>query len=220
MHLGIHILYYIILLVVLFLGLAINVLGLPGLWLMVAAHAVYALATGWNRYVGWPSLIAMIVLALIAEAVEFFAGAAGSKAAGGRTRGAIGAVVGAFIGAILFSFIPLFIVAQVVGACVGAFVGAAVMEFTDKDLRHSLRVGVGAAKGRFVGIVGKLGIGIVMLFVSVLTAWPFHLIVTKQVVFPPPATVPAATSATTTAPTATSTTAATSPATTAPTSPP
>jgi uncharacterized protein YqgC (DUF456 family) len=219
MHLGIHVLYYIILLIVLFLGLAINVLGLPGLWLMVAAHAVYALATGWNRYVGWPSLIAMIVLALIAEAVEFFAGAAGSKAAGGRTRGAIGAVVGAFIGAILFSFIPLFVVAQVVGACVGAFVGAAVMEFTDKDLRHSLRVGVGAAKGRFVGIVGKLGIGIVMLFVSVVTAWPFHLIITKHVVFPPPATAtaPAATSAATTT---TSTTIATTPATTAPTSPP
>src|SRR5438067_11764882 len=67
MHLGIHILYYIILLVVLFLGLAINVLGLPGLWLMVSAHAVYALVTGWNGYVCWPSLIAMIVLALIAE---------------------------------------------------------------------------------------------------------------------------------------------------------
>src|SRR3954462_3381837 len=114
---------------------------------MVAAHAVYALATTWNRYVGWPSLIALIVLALIAEAVEFFAGAAGSKAAGGRTRGAIGAVVGAFVGAILFSFIPFPPVAQIAGACVGAFLGAAVMEFTDKDLRHSLRVGVGAAKG-------------------------------------------------------------------------
>jgi uncharacterized protein YqgC (DUF456 family) len=202
MHLGIHILYYIILLVVLFLGLAINVLGLPGLWLMVAAHAVYALATGWDRYVGWPSLIAMIVLALIAEAVEFFAGAAGSKAAGGRTRGAIGAVVGAFVGAILFSFIPLFIVAQVVGACVGAFIGAAVMEFTDKDLRHSVRVGVGAAKGRFVGIIAKLAIGAVMLLVSIGTAWPFHLVTTKQVVFPPPSAAATNQAATTTASTA------------------
>src|SRR3954452_21867046 len=114
----------------------------------------------------------MIVLALIAEAVEFFAGAAGAKAAGGRTRGAIGAVVGAFVGAILFSFIPFPPIAQIVGACVGAFVGAAVMEFTDKDWRHSLRVGVGAAKGRFWGIVFKSAFGVIMFLVAAFAAFP------------------------------------------------
>src|SRR4051812_35671860 len=143
-----HIVYYLILLIVMLLGLAINVLGLPGLWLMVAALGGYAIATGWNVYVGWPSLIALVLLATLAELAEFFAGAAGSKAAGGRTRGMIGAIVGGFLGAIFLSIIPIPVVAQVVGACLGAFVGAAVMEFYDKDWRHSMRVGVGAAKGR------------------------------------------------------------------------
>jgi uncharacterized protein len=169
-----HYVYYLVLLILLVAGLFINILGLPGLWLMLAAFGGYALLTGWNHFVGWGSLITLLALALIAEAVEFFAGAAGSSAAGGRKRGAIGAVIGAFIGAIVFSIVPIPVVAQIVGACIGAFIGAAVMEFTDKDLMHSLRVGVGAAKGRFWGIVGKLGIGIAMLIIAAAAALPFH----------------------------------------------
>jgi hypothetical protein len=90
-------------------------------------------------------------------------------------------VIGAFLGAIFFSVIPIPIVAQIVGACVGAFVGAAIMEFSDKDLSHSLRVGVGAAKGRFWGIVGKLGVGIVMLIIAAVAALPFHFKTTKTI---------------------------------------
>src|SRR5690348_13712796 len=99
--------YYLLLLVVLLTGLLINVLGLPGLWLMVAGFGGYALLTRWGNYVGWPSLIALIVIGLIAEAVEFLAGAAGSRAAGARRRGMIGAIVGGFLGAIFLSIIPI-----------------------------------------------------------------------------------------------------------------
>jgi uncharacterized protein YqgC (DUF456 family) len=188
--------YYLLLLIVLVLGLFVNILGLPGLWLMVAAHGVFALATGWNGYVGWPSLVTLVVLALFAEAVEFFAGAAGSKAAGGRTRGMIGAVVGAFLGAIFLSIIPIPIVAQIVGACLGAFIGAAVMEFSDKDFRHSIRVGVGAAKGRFWGIVFKTAFGVVMFIVAAVAAFPYP----RQPRAVTPVTVPAVTPATTSQP--------------------
>ena len=170
-----HILYYLLLLILLLFGWFLNVLGLPGLWLMVAAFGIYALATGWDVYVHWPSLIAMVVLAGIAELVEFFAGAAGSNAAGGRTRGAVGAIAGGFLGGIFLTFLlPIPIVGTIVGACAGAFIGAAVMEFTDKDITHSLRVGVGAAKGRFLGIVSKLAFGLVMFLVAVIAAFPRH----------------------------------------------
>ncbi len=179
-----HWLYYLIMLLLLLVGLFVNILGLPGLWLMVGAYGVYAWATGWNLFVGWPSLIAIIVLALIAEAVEFFAGAAGSKAAGGRKRGMIGAVAGGFLGAIFLSVIPIPVVAQIIGACLGAFIGAALMEFTDKDAAHSLRVGVGAAKGRFVGIVSKLGFGVAMFVVAVVAGFPVGSAAT-----PPPTTM-------------------------------
>src|SRR5687768_3417042 len=106
-------LYYVLLIIALLAGLLLNILGLPGLWLMVAAHGVYALLTGWGVYVDWPSLVALVVLALLAEAVEFLAGAAGSAKAGGRKRGMAGAIVGGFLGAIFLSVIPIPIVSQV-----------------------------------------------------------------------------------------------------------
>src|SRR3954454_9041602 len=93
-------LYYFLVLIVSITGLLLNILGLPGLWLMVGAFASYAWMTSQHRYVGVASVVTLVVLGLIAEALEFLAGAAGSKAAGGRTRGMIGAVVGALIGGI------------------------------------------------------------------------------------------------------------------------
>jgi uncharacterized protein YqgC (DUF456 family) len=187
--------YYTCLLIVLLVGLFVNILGLPGLWLMVAAYAAYGWITVWNRFVGWPSLIALIVLALLAEAAEFLAGAAGSKAAGGRKRGMIGAIVGGFLGAIFLSVIPIPVVAQIIGACLGAFIGAAVMELSDKGAAHSLRVGVGAAKGRFMGIISKLGFGVAMLIVALWAGLPAGGTASPLAPLPAPATPAPATPA-------------------------
>jgi uncharacterized protein YqgC (DUF456 family) len=186
--------YYFILAVVLVLGWLANLFGLPGLWLMVAGLAGYAWATGWEVFVGWPSITALIALGLIAEVLEFAAGAAGSKAAGGRKRGMIGAVIGALLGGIFLSFIPVPIVSTIVGACLGAFIGAAVMEFYDRDIAHATRVGIGAAKGRFTGIVIKGSIGLVMLIIALAAALPLATSKPTPTAPPgpvlPPATVP------------------------------
>jgi uncharacterized protein YqgC (DUF456 family) len=179
--------YYLLLVAVMFVGLFLNLVGLPGLWLMVGAHAVYAWMTGWEHFVGWPSLIAMVVLAIGAEIVEFMAGAAGSSAAGGRKRGMVGAVIGGLIGAVFFTgLVPIPIVGTIIGVCLGTFIGAAVMEYRGKGAVHSLRVGVGAAKGRFWGIIGKSAFGIVMLVVAMIAALPVQF--TTTVI---PATLPA-----------------------------
>jgi uncharacterized protein YqgC (DUF456 family) len=165
--------YYLILLLILLLGWMINIVGLPGLWLMVAAYGLYALASGWGIYVGWASLIAMIVLALLAEVAEFGASAAGSKAAGGRMRGMIGGVIGAFVGGILFSiFLPIWPVSTIIGAVLGAFAGALVMEFTDKEWEHAVRVGIGAAKGRLWAIAIKMLFGLAMFLVALFAGMP------------------------------------------------
>jgi uncharacterized protein YqgC (DUF456 family) len=177
--------YYFLILIISIVGLFLNLLGLPGLWLIVGSLGVYGLITGWDVYVGWPSLIALVVLGLLAEVLEFLAGAAGSKAAGGRKRGMIGAVVGALVGGIAFSFVPIPVVATIVGAVLGAFVGAALMELTDRDFRHAMRVGYGAAKGRLIGIVVKTAIGVVMLLVLMFAAIPIGA-ARPQPVKPPP----------------------------------
>jgi uncharacterized protein YqgC (DUF456 family) len=177
--------YYFLILIISIVGLFLNLLGLPGLWLIVGSLGVYGLITGWDVCVGWPSLIALVVLGLLAEVLEFLAGAAGSKAAGGRKRGMIGAVVGALVGGIAFSFVPIPVVATIVGAVLGAFVGAALMELTDRDFRHAMRVGYGAAKGRLIGIVVKTAIGVVMLLVLMFAAIPIGA-ARPQPVKPPP----------------------------------
>jgi uncharacterized protein YqgC (DUF456 family) len=171
---------YICLAGTLILGLLLNLIGLPGLWLMLAAHAVYAWAT-WPRSAGWESLVALLVLALLAELAEFLAGAAGSKSAGGTLRSAAGAIVGGIVGGIAGQIlIPIPIVGAVVGACVGSFIGAASLESThvkadvETTTMHwnrARRVGWGAFKGRLLGIIVKSGIGIVMLIASLWTAW-------------------------------------------------
>ncbi len=118
--------YYIILLVVLAFGLFINVFTLPGLWLMVLAALGYAWATGF-AYLGMPGLVTLLVLALLAEGVEFVAGGAGAKKAGGSKRAMVGGIVGAILGGLLFS-IPLPIIGTIIGVCLGAFIGAAAVE--------------------------------------------------------------------------------------------
>ncbi len=173
-------LLYISLAVVLFLGLFLNIIGLPGLWLMVAAHAAYAWAT-WPRFAGWESLVALLALALLAELAEFVAGAAGSKSAGGTFRSAAGAIIGGIVGAIAGQIlIPIPIVGAVIGACGGSFLGAAGLESTHvkQDVEttamhwdRARRVGWGAFKGRLVGIVLKSAFGTIMLVVSLVTAW-------------------------------------------------
>ena len=184
-----HITYYILLLLLMLTGLFLNILGLPGLWLMVVSYVGYGLATGWDVYIGWPSVVVVVLLALGAELVEFLAGAAGSAAAGGRKRGMAGAIVGGIIGGIVGTPI-LPIIGTIVGACAGAFVGAAALEYMDKDAEHAMRVGIGAAKGRFWGIVWKSLFGLLMFLVAALAGLPMRdgSTITPANTLPPPAT--------------------------------
>ena len=175
-------LLYILLATFLVAGLALNLVGLPGLWLMVAAHGMFAWLDRVDSLAGWESSLAMLGLALVAELLEFLAGAAGSKSAGGSLRSTVGAVVGGVaggvLGAVLVPVVP--VLNAILGACVGSFVGAALLEasYAPADLearaefyRRLNRVGWGAFKGRLWGIALKSVVGVVMLGVSLVTAW-------------------------------------------------
>lgn len=187
-----HWLWYISLLAVMLLGLFTNILGLPGLWLLVAAVAGYAWLTGFEVYVGWPLLLTLVGLGILAEIIEFAAGGAGAKAAGGTKRAMIGGIIGAIVGGVFLSFLlPIPIVGTVFGACLGAFIGAALIELAIyRDVNRAARVGTGAARGRFWGIIYKTAVGVVMFVVGAIAALPIR---TSQDApsLPPPATIPA-----------------------------
>ncbi len=167
-------LYYILLLVVQIAGLVVALFQLPGLWLMLAGVGIYAWVTAAHGYVSGASLIVLFLLTLLAEVVEFIAGGAGAKKAGASKLGMVAAMVGGIVGAIAGTpLIPIPVVGTIIGACVGSFIGAMAVELIKKgDVSHSVRVGYGAAKGRFLGMAGKLTIGVVILVVTMIVALP------------------------------------------------
>ncbi|CAN5617663.1 hypothetical protein BH10PLA1_BH10PLA1_17640 [soil metagenome] len=166
--------YYILLLLVQIAGLVVALFQLPGLWLMLAGVGIYAWVTAAHGYVSVSSLIVLFMLTLLAEVVEFVAGGAGAKKAGASKLGMVAAMVGDIVGAIAGTpLIPIPVIGTIVGACVGSFIGAMAIEWIkERDVSHSVRVGYGAAKGRFLGMAGKLTIGVVILVVTIVVALP------------------------------------------------
>jgi uncharacterized protein YqgC (DUF456 family) len=173
-HLMLPWLYFVILFLFLIGGLVLVAFTLPGLWLMTAAAGGYAALTHF-KYVGPYTLTTLLGLSLIAEIIDFAWGGVAAKQAGGGKPSVIGGVIGGILGGIFLSIIPIPIVSTIVGVCVGAFIGAAVLEMLyGRETAHSLQIGLGAAKGKFLGIVAKFVFGGIMFLMIIFIAAPFH----------------------------------------------
>ena len=97
------------------------------------------------------------VLAALAVAVDFIAGAFGVKRFGASGRAVTGATIGAIVG-LFFG---------IVGVLVGPFVGAVIGELSvRRNLAAAGRAGVGAALGLALGTAAKLAIAFAMIGVS------------------------------------------------------
>jgi uncharacterized protein YqgC (DUF456 family) len=122
--------------------------------------------------------------------LETVGGGAGAKREGASRRGIFAAIVGGIVGGIFLSFlIPIPVLGTIIGACLGSLVGAMVVElYLGKELEHSFRIGVGAAKGRFVGIVSKLGFGVLILMIVVWMGLPMGAPAPGAGIVPVPAT--------------------------------
>src|SRR5665213_4366275 len=155
-----QLLLYFILALVLLCGLYINLIGAPGLWLMVFGTLAYAWMTGW-QFAGWKSLLTVTILAGLAEVFEIIVAGAAARKAGASRAGLWGAIIGSIIGGILFTgLITIPIVGTVFGVCMGTFVGAIIGEMAaGTQGGDSLRIGLGAAKGRLMAIFVKLFFG-------------------------------------------------------------
>jgi uncharacterized protein YqgC (DUF456 family) len=135
-------------------GLAGLVLpALPGSPLLFLA----LLAAAWAEdflYVGTWTLILLGVLAVLAYAVDFAAGAFGARRFGASSRSVIGAAIGAVVG-LFFG---------IVGVFVGPFIGAVIGELTARpDILAAGRAGFGATIGLILGAAAKISLGLSML---------------------------------------------------------
>ncbi len=133
-------------------GLAGTVVPLiPGTVLILAGAILVHAFVG---AVGWSTLIALVVLAILAQALDIVSGSLGAKWFGATRWGAIGGILGA-IGGLFFGLIGIF-VGPLVGAVVGEVLGG-------KGILPAGKSGWGTLVGTTAGIIGKFAIGVIMI---------------------------------------------------------
>ena len=144
------------------LCVVLAVIGLPGLWVLLLLAGLVQLSDRWLRPEGphtfaAETLIGAVVLAIVAEVLEFAAGAAGAKRAGASKRGMLGAMIGGIAGAIFGAPFGL-LIGSVIGGVLGSAIGAILGELSlpHQTLERSLKPAAGAAMGRLKGLAAKL----------------------------------------------------------------
>jgi uncharacterized protein len=146
-------------------GMVLALITLPGTWLILLGAIVlnYGLpklmvlaGKTMPQLFEDKTLIALVVVALLAEIIEFAASAAGAKKAGGGKSGAIFSIIGGLVGGIVGGIV-IPIVGAIPGGIVGAGVGAVLGErhLGKKSWEAAARVGQGAAAGRAVATIAK-----------------------------------------------------------------
>ena len=152
--------------VVLFVGLVLIPLGLPGLWVMLLGIIGYAALTDF-RGIGLRTLVLALVLAFLGEAIEWWIGFRYAQRYGGSRRAGWGALIGGLVGAV--AGIPIPVIGSVIGSFVGSFVGAAIFESTHAPDK-ALRTGWGALLGRMWATAAKTSLGLVMAVIALFAA--------------------------------------------------
>ena len=149
----------VILCLILLVSLFIIPLGLPGLWVILAAAVGYSILV--PNSIGWITLVGIAVIAVIAEIIEFTLSGTYAKKYGGSRRASWGAILGGIVGAIVG--VPIPVIGSMIGGFVGAFIGALVFEYSrGTSVGSSTRVATGALIGRAVAAAMKVGAGLAM----------------------------------------------------------
>ena len=150
----------------------LNLLSLPGNWMIFLAVAVYAFFMPPDQRVdvGLPVAATLAGMALTSELVEFGAGTLRVRRAGGSKRGAVLALFGSMAGSVIGLFvglpIPVFgqMTAVLLFASTGALVGAVAGElWAGRQLEQSMGIGHAAFWGQLLGTMGKVMVGLLMI---------------------------------------------------------
>jgi uncharacterized protein YqgC (DUF456 family) len=149
-----------------FVGLIGSVLPLvPGPVFIWLGALVWAANDGFQA-VGWPTLLFLGLLTVLAWSSDLFLTAVFSRRMGASWKAVFGAILGGFAGGILFGgWIP--IVGTLVATVLGAVAGMVAIEFLDK---RDLRVALKSTQGYLVGVLASslleaiLAIAMILIF--------------------------------------------------------
>lgn len=149
----------------LFFLLWLNLLSLPGNWLMLGVLCL----TAWLGPAGvvtWSFVGLMALIAAAGELFEFLAQLRGGKKGGASTGGNVSGVVGSILGAIFGAPFGLGL-GSLIGALAGAWLGCYAWERMRKDGDEAARAAWGAFWGRTLGLVGKSAAGATVIVLTV-----------------------------------------------------
>lgn len=152
---------------IMLLGLLLIPVGIPGLWVMIAALAAAVLL---GAPVAWWTVLGLALLAGVGELGEYLAVKVASDRYGGSNRAFWGAVAGGLVGGVVGTPVP--VVGSLVGVLVGTFAGAVTVAWWEaRDAGAAARVGWGALLGRAAAAAVKTAAGLVILLVAVGAFW-------------------------------------------------
>lgn len=157
--------------VLMFVGLIGSMLPVvPGPVFIWLGALMWAANDGF-RAVGWPTLLFLGILTVLAWSSDLFLTAVFSRRVGASWKAILGAILGGFIGGIFFGgWIP--ILGTLVATVVGAVVGMVAMEVLDKrDLRLALRSTQGYVLGVLASSALEALLAIVMILVFIWQAF-------------------------------------------------
>jgi uncharacterized protein YqgC (DUF456 family) len=131
---------------------------LPGTILILLGALLYALVDGFQA-VGWPTMIILGLLTLVATTADIWASSAGARMSGASGWSIVTGLVGGLAGFVLFS-LP--------GAIIGAVAGVLLTEIIRVgDWKKALKAGSGWLLGWAISAVVQLGIGLIMVAIFV-----------------------------------------------------
>jgi uncharacterized protein YqgC (DUF456 family) len=164
----------VLLMVINFSGFLMNMVALPGNWLIFSGTALFCWLVHTEQHsVSWYVVGLLLFLATVGEVLEFAAGSAGAARSGASRRAMglaiVGSIAGSLAGAIIGIPIPIVgsAVAALIGGAIGAAVGAAIGEdWKGRDFEGTIQVGAAAFWGRLLGTAGKVIVGAIMLVIA------------------------------------------------------
>lgn len=150
--------------ILIFLGLVGAVVPLlPGPFFIWLGVFVWAWGDGFDR-IGWPTLLILGVLTLIAWAVDISLSIVSSRKAGAGWKSIGVSILTGIGGGILLSFIP--VVGSILGAIGGAIGGLWYMEYRAKGDRELATQAVrGYIGGVLVSMAVELGAALLMILI-------------------------------------------------------
>jgi uncharacterized protein YqgC (DUF456 family) len=150
---------------VLFAGVFVTVLGLPGTVIILADAFLYALITGFEP-IGFRVILILTVIAVIAEAADFGLGMIGAARYGASRKGIWAALIGSVAGGVVAT--PFFMgVGTLLGIFLGGFAGVFLVESMEqRRMKPAFRASCGAVLGKVGGIMIKGLLSVLMVMIT------------------------------------------------------